>query len=294
MAAKTSRKNALGRGLGALLEDSNTILPDGISSVPNSGAMSEVFLDQIQVNPFQPRTDFDRSALEELSESIKVQGIIQPITVRKLNDNEFQLIAGERRYQASKIAGLKTIPAYVRTADDQQMLEMALIENIQRENLNPIEEAEGYAILNSQHNLSHDDIAKTIGKKRTTVSNALRLLKLPPEIRKSIRNGKISAGHGRAILQKKSVPAMENLWKKIINDSLSVRAAEALVKPKLKTRVVKKIKIHKAPARAIENQLVEIFGTKVKLKPAQVGGSIEITYFSDDDLERIIDLLQSL
>tara|TARA_B100000900_G_scaffold248527_1_gene211543 strand:- start:379 stop:900 length:522 start_codon:yes stop_codon:yes gene_type:complete len=173
-------------------------------------------------------------------------------------------------------------------------MQVALIENIQREDLNAIEEAEGYAILNSKHGLSHDEIANTIGKKRTTISNALRLLRLPPEIRKSIREGKISAGHGRAILQKKTISAMQVFWKKIINESLSVRAAEALVRPLGKVKKIRKVNANKGSTKGIEDKLIEIFGTKVKLKPSQVGGSIEIVYFSDDDLDRILDLLQSL
>ena len=174
------------------------------------------------------------------------------------------------------------------------MREVALIENIQRVNLNAIEEAEGYAVLNSKYDLSHEDIAKTIGKKRTTISNALRLLKLPAEIRKSIRDGKITAGHGRAILQKRTINSMRRLWDKIIKESLSVRKAEELVRPKRKKKKEKSLVVSEVPIREIENELVEIFGTKVKLKPAQIGGSIEIIYFSDDDLERIIDLLQSI
>ena len=174
------------------------------------------------------------------------------------------------------------------------MMQVALIENIQREDLNAIEEAEGYAILNSKHGLSHDEIANIIGKKRTTISNALRLLKLPPEIRKSIREGKISAGHGRAILQKKTISAMQVFWKKIIDESLSVRAAEALVRPLGKVKKIRKVNVKKGSTKGIEDKLIEIFGTKVKLKPSQIGGSIEIVYFSDDDLERILDLLQSI
>ena len=174
------------------------------------------------------------------------------------------------------------------------MMQVALIENIQREDLNAIEEAEGYAILNSKYGLSHDEIANTIGKKRTTISNALRLLKLPPEIRKSIRAGKISAGHGRAILQKKTISAMQIFWKKIINESLSVRSAEALVRPLGKVKKITKVGVKKGSTKGIEDKLIEIFGTKVKLKPSQVGGSIEIVYFSDDDLDRILDLLQSI
>ena len=280
----------LGRGIEALI---NSELNDK-SKKPNSPGVSYINLSDIKPNPDQPRRDFNNTSLDELSRSIKEKGVITPITVRESNKG-YEIIAGERRWRAAKKAKLKSIPAYIlNIGDEAEMMEVALIENIQREDLNPIEEAEGYAVLNSEYNLSHDGIAKTIGKKRTTISNALRLLKLPPEIRKSIRSGEITAGHGRAILQKKSIPAMKNLWKKIVNESLSVRAAESLVKPKPKKKKIKSVIVPKAPIRAIENQLIEIFGTKVKLRPAQIGGSIEIIYFSDDDLERIIDLLQSL
>ena len=280
----------LGRGIEALI---NSELNDK-SIKPNSPGVSYINLSDIKPNPDQPRRDFNNTSLAELSKSIKEKGIITPITVRESNKG-YEIIAGERRWRAAKKAKLKSIPAYIlNIGDEAEMMEVALIENIQREDLNPIEEAEGYAVLNSKYSLSHDGIAKTIGKKRTTISNALRLLKLPPEIRKSIRSGEITAGHGRAILQKKSIAAMKNLWKKIVNESLSVRAAESLVKPKPKKKKIKSVIVPKAPIRAIENQLIEIFGTKVKLKPAQIGGSIEIIYFSDDDLERIIDLLQSL
>ena len=280
----------LGRGIEALI---NSELNDK-SIKPNSPGVSYINLSDIKPNPDQPRRDFNNTSLAELSKSIKEKGIITPITVRESNKG-YEIIAGERRWRAAKKAKLKSIPAYIlNIGDEAEMMEVALIENIQREDLNPIEEAEGYAVLNSKYSLSHDSIAKTIGKKRTTISNALRLLKLPPEIRKSIRSGEITAGHGRAILQKKSIAAMKNLWKKIVNESLSVRAAESLVKPKPKKKKIKSVIVPKAPIRAIENQLIEIFGTKVKLKPAQIGGSIEIIYFSDDDLERIIDLLQSL
>ena len=282
-----SKENKLGMGLGALLSGSSekNTKEDGILFINIS---------QIQPNPKQPRKNFKESELNQLATSIKNQGLIQPIIVRPTNNNQFEIIAGERRWRASQLAGLHEIGCVVRQINDNDILETALIENIQREDLNAIEEAEGYAILNSKHGLSHDEIANSIGKKRVTISNALRLLKLPPEIRKSIRDGKISAGHGRAILQKKTISAMQKFWKKIIDESLSVRAAESHAKPSPKTKKIKKLKIQKGSIKAIENQLVEIFGTKVKLKPAQVGGSIEIVYFSDDDLERIIDLLQSL
>ena len=280
----------LGRGIEALI---NSELSDK-SKKPNSPGVSYINLLDINPNPDQPRRDFNNTSLDELSKSIREKGVITPITVRESNKG-YEIIAGERRWRAAKKAKLKSIPAYIlNIGDEAEMMEVALIENIQREDLNPIEEAEGYAVLNSKYSLSHNGIAKTIGKKRTTISNALRLLKLPPEIRKSIRSGEITAGHGRAILQKKSIAAMKNLWKKIVNESLSVRAAESLVKPKPKKKKIKSVIVPKAPIRAIENQLIEIFGTKVKLKPAQIGGSIEIIYFSDDDLERIIDLIQSL
>ena len=280
----------LGRGINALIDSkANNKLNNS-----NTPGVAYINVKDIKPNPNQPRHDFNNKTLDELSKSIKEKGLITPITIREL-EKGYEIVAGERRWRASKLAKLKSIPAYIINIDSEaEMMEVALIENIQREDLNPIEEAEGYAVLNSKYSLSHDYIAKTIGKKRVTISNALRLLNLPPEIRKSIRNREITAGHGRAILQKKSISAMKTLWKKIISESLSVRSAEALVKPKVKNKKIKKIIVPKGPVRAIENQLIEIFGTKVKLKPAQIGGSIEIIYFSDDDLERIIVLLQSL
>tara|TARA_Y100001970_G_scaffold165022_1_gene201640 strand:+ start:745 stop:1602 length:858 start_codon:yes stop_codon:yes gene_type:complete len=281
---------SLGRGIEAIIGSKI----EGQLKKRNDPGVSYVKVSEVKPNPNQPRRNFDSKALNELSNSINKKGVITPITIRQL-DKGYEIIAGERRWRAAKKAKLKSIPAYVLHIDSEaEMMEVALIENIQRENLNAIEEAEGYAVLNSKYDLSHEYIAKTIGKNRTTISNALRLLKLPLEIRTSIRDGEISAGHGRAILQKKTITSMRRLWKKIIKESLSVRKAEALVRPKRKKKKEKKLLVPKAPIRAIENELVEIFGTKVKLKPSQIGGSIEITYFSDDDLERIIDLLQSL
>ena len=229
--AKTPRKkNALGRGLGALLEDSAkgsvALSTDG----NRAGSINEIALENIQVNPFQPRTHFDREALEELAESIKVQGIIQPITVRKLAENEYQLISGERRFQASKMAGLEAIPAYVRTADDQQMLEMALIENIQRENLNAIEVALSYQRLLSECDLKQEELGERVGKNRTTVNNYLRLLKLPPDVQVGLRDKKISMGHARAIINVEDVDKQLHIFQKIVNEDLSVRKVEQLVR----------------------------------------------------------------
>ena len=280
----------LGKGINAIIN------PDSRKNANSStwSGVNKVKINDIKPNPDQPRRDFDKKSLEELSLSIKNKGIITPITLRK-SGKDYEIVAGERRWRAAKKAKLKSIPAYIiDIKNNSEMMQVALIENIQREDLNAIEEAEGYAILKSKHGLSHDEIANTIGKKRTTISNALRLLKLPPEIRKSIRAGKISAGHGRAILQKKTISAMQVFWKKIINESLSVRAAEALVRPLSKVKKIRKVGVKKGSTKGIEDKLIEIFGTKVKLKPSQVGGSIEIVYFSDDDLERILDLLQSI
>ena len=280
---------SLGRGIEALISSK---VEHKIKKTNDSG-INYVNVSDIKPNPNQPRRNFDSKALNELSNSINEKGVITPITIRQ-SDKGYEIIAGERRWRAAKKAKLKSIPAYVLHIDSEaEMMEVALIENIQRENLNAIEEAEGYAVLNRKYSLSHDDIAKTLGKKRTTISNALRLLKLPAEIRKSIRDGEISAGHGRAILQKKTITSMRSLWQKIKKESLSVRKAESLVRPKSKKKE-KSIELPLASTRAIENELVEIFGTKVKLKPSQIGGSIEIIYFSDEDLERIIDLLQSI
>ena len=210
----------LGKGINAIINPKTKKNKSAVKSASAPG-VSKVKLKDVKPNPNQPRRDFDEKSLEQLSQSIKEKGVITPITLRK-QKNGYEIIAGERRWRAARKANLRSVPAYIiNIKSDSEMMEVALIENIQREDLNAIEEAEGYAILNSKHGLSHDEIANTIGKKRVTISNALRLLKLPPEIRKSIRDGKISAGHGRAILQKKTIPAMQSFWKKIINDSFA-------------------------------------------------------------------------
>ena len=208
-----SKRKALGRGLSALLSDNDntddrlesdlpaaTSMPATTVSTSPTGGIQEIPIEQIEVNPFQPRIHFDQDAIRELSESIKVHGIIQPITVRRLADRQYQLISGERRYQASKLADLKSIPAYIRSADDQQMLEMALIENIQRENLNAIEISLSYQRLISECNLKQDELGERVGKNRATVTNYLRLLKLPPDIQIAVRDNKLSMGHARAII----------------------------------------------------------------------------------------------
>ena len=288
----------LGRGLEALIRPKTERKKSQIvrSASPENPGVAKIPIKSIKPNPNQPRRDFDENALAELAASIKEKGVVTPITVREA-DNGYELVAGERRWRAAKKLRLRAIPAYViAIKNDAEMMEMALIENIQREDLNPLEESEAYAVLNSKFGLSHSAIAKSVGKKRVTVTNALRLLKLPPEIRKSIRVGEISGGHGRAILQAKTAPAMIRLWKKIVIKELSVRAAETLVKSGSKSAIKKKvIQIKSSPQiRAVENQLIEKLGTKVKLRPGKKGGSIEISYFSNEDLDRILDLFESL
>ena len=278
----------LGKGIEALINSNKLNRTNSIDTV------KKITLSKIKPNPNQPRHNFNHDALNELTKSIKEKGVITPITLRKTVDG-YEIIAGERRWRAAKEARLKSIPAHiVNIKNNAEMMELALIENVQREDLNPIEEAEGYAILNSEYKMSHEDIAKSIGKKRVTISNSLRLLRLPIEIRKSIKGGYISAGHGRALLQLKTDKLIKSIFKKIIDESLSVRQVEAIVKKKSTNNKKKKVVLKEASYRAIENQLIEILGTKVKLKPSRIGGSIEIVYFSNEDLERIIDLVKSI
>jgi len=292
------KKTGLGRGLRALLDDSD--LPENdrqsLSNESSSlGSISFVKITQVQVNPFQPRTDFDAEALNELAESIKLQGLIQPITVRQSGQNSYQLISGERRLRASKLAGLTEIPAYVRTANDQQMLEMALIENIQRENLNAIEVALSFQRMIDECNLKQEQLGERVSKNRSTVTNYLRLLKLPPAIQASIRDKEISMGHARALISVEDVDKQLYLFQEIINRGLSVRNVEELV------RQVQSFGKGKKPAKAsgmsfqymkIQDDLASKFSTNVKLKLNEKGrGSIEIGFMSDDDLNRILEML---
>ncbi len=282
------------------MEDSTTNVSENITGSRVHGNMSEIPLDQIQVNPFQPRTHFDREALEELADSIKVQGIIQPITVRKLNDQEFQLISGERRFQASKIAGLEKIPAYIRTADDQQMLEMALIENIQRENLNAIEVALSYQRLLSECNLKQEELGTRVGKNRTTVNNYLRLLKLPLDVQAGLRDKKISMGHARAIINVEDVDKQLDIYNSILKDDLSVRKVEQLVRDLMHSSEKKPAKSsakdspqRKYEVQQLQQKLSSHFGTRVQLKAdGQYRGEIKIPFVSTEDLNRILEIIE--
>ncbi|MGN6179681.1 MAG: ParB/RepB/Spo0J family partition protein [Mucilaginibacter sp.] len=295
------KRNALGKGLSALLNDTPNVhaqqKPAAVSSpeINSLGSVNEIKVAEIQVNPFQPRTEFDEQALKELSESIKLQGLIQPITVRRVNANNYQLISGERRLRASKLAGLVTIPAYVRTANDQQMLEMALIENIQRENLNAIEVALSFQRMIDECNLKQEELGDRVSKNRSTVTNYLRLLKLPPAIQSSIRDGQISMGHARALINIDDPAKQLFIHQHIIKDGLSVRKVEELARDAQQHRAqAKKGTPETAPyaLQKIEDDLASKFSTRVKLKVSKQGkGIIEIPFLSEDDLNRILEML---
>ncbi len=296
------RRNALGRGLSALLEDNDNMESEDRSlrqrdEVIRTNSLHEISLDSIETNPYQPRDYFDEEALQELSDSILLHGIIQPITVRKLTDKSFQLISGERRYQASKLAGLDKIPAYVRMANDQQMLEMALIENIQRENLNSIEIALSYQRLLSECQLKQEELGDRVGKKRTTVNNYLRLLKLPPDIQLGLKEDKISMGHARAIINIEDIDLQLAIYKKILEEGLSVRKVEELVRNQdLSKKKEPKEEVSKelpSEYKQLQQSLSSHFGTKVHVKNnGKNKGEIKIPYVSVEDLNRILEILQ--
>ncbi|MBM3401114.1 MAG: ParB/RepB/Spo0J family partition protein [Bacteroidetes bacterium] len=292
------KKTGLGRGLRALLDDSD--LPENdkqqISNEnPSLGSISSVRISQVQVNPFQPRTDFEPEALQELADSIKIQGLIQPITVRQSGQHSYQLISGERRLRAAKLAGLTEIPAYIRTANDQQMLEMALIENIQRENLNAIEVALSFQRMIDECNLKQEQLGERVSKNRSTVTNYLRLLKLPPVIQAAIRDKKISMGHARALISVENVEKQIYLFQEIVNRGISVRKVEELVRQLQnfgKGRKSVKSGGLSFQYMKIQDDLASKFSTNVKLKLSDKGrGSIEIGFMSDEDLNRILEML---
>jgi len=295
------KRNALGRGLSALLNDTENVQQNksnapAVSEVKNAGSVNEIALAEIETNPFQPRTDFEPQALAELSDSIKLQGLIQPITVRRMSANSYQLISGERRFRASKLAGLTHVPAYVRTANDQQMLEMALIENIQRENLNAIEVALSFQRMIEECNLKQEELGDRVSKNRSTVTNYLRLLRLPPGIQAAIRDGQISMGHAKALLTLDD-PARQLFYHQmIVKDGLSVRAAEEMVRntqqPRAKTDA-KRAEPVSFQIQKIQDDLASKFSTRVKLKVNSQGkGAIEIPFLSQDDLGRILEILE--
>ncbi len=295
------KRSGLGKGLSALLSDNDAIEKEQQGSLLPQVATSSVFeipVLEIAANPFQPRTHFDVDALNELSESIRIQGIIQPVTVRRLADRQYQLISGERRLQASKLAGLLTIPAYVRTANDQQMLEMALIENIQRENLNAIEIALSYQRLISECQLKQEELGDRVGKKRTTVNNYLRLLRLPVDIQAAIKDEKISMGHARAIVNVEKADVQLAIFNRIVEEQLSVRQVEELVRklanhePDENRSPSKAESPFGADLKAVQQKLSGFFGTKTAIKVRKDNqGEIRVPFASIDDLNRLLDIL---
>jgi ParB family chromosome partitioning protein len=298
--AQAVKKQALGRGLSALLKD-----PDNdIKSVSDKNAdkvvgnIIELELDVIEINPFQPRSNFNEDSLNELATSIKELGVIQPITVRRLAFNTYQLISGERRLRASKIAGLSVIPAYIRIANDNESLVMALVENIQRHDLDPIEIALSYQRLIDEIQLTQEQMSDRVGKKRSTIANYLRLLKLDPIIQTGIRDGFISMGHGRAMINIENQDVQSDIYHKIVSQNLSVRETETLVKnyqESLKPKAISKVK----PSTFVVNDdekksFTNYFGAKVDVKVAGNGkGKITIPFHSEEDFNRIIKLIKS-
>ena len=293
--AKATKKQALGRGLSALLKESSHVISATDKNADKVvGSIIEIGLDLIDVNPYQPRTYFDEEALVELANSIKELGVIQPITVRKLDGNKFQLVSGERRFRASKLIGNKKIPAYIRLANDQEMLEMALVENIQRKNLDPIEVALSYQRLIDEIQLTQEELSTRVGKKRSTVTNYLRLLKLDPILQTGMRDGFISMGHGRAMINIQNTEDQFAIYEKILREKLSVRQTEDLVK-NLKSGTNTKPSKKKVPSyiKTSIHGISEYFGHKIDITVSSNGkGKILIPFHSEEDFNRIKNLLK--
>jgi ParB family chromosome partitioning protein len=299
--AKATKKQALGRGLSALLKDPDNDIKTAKDKNADQvvGNIVELDLDAIEVNPFQPRTSFNEDALKELATSIKELGVIQPITVRKTDFNKYQLVSGERRYRASKIVGLKTIPAYIRIANDQESLEMALVENIQRQDLDPIEIALSYQRLIEEIDLTQEQMSDRIGKNRSTIANYLRLLKLDPIIQTGMRDGFLSMGHGRSLINVDDTEIQLKIYEKIIEDSLSVRDTEQLVrsyqkngKSNLQSSKSATPKIPQEIQSSVKD-FSSYFGAKVDVKLNKKGnGKLIIPFSSEEDFKRLQKLIK--
>ena len=293
-------KEALGKGIRSLLQSidadlkttSGELKPSVVETVTN---MLRVTLDQIETNPRQPRHDFDEQALQELAQSIRLHDIIQPVTVSKLPSGKYRLISGERRFRAAKIAGLKDIPAYVRQADDQQLLELALLENLQREDLNAMEIALSYKRMMEELNYTQEQVAERMGKERSTVANYIRLLKLPPDIQVAVRSNQLSMGHARALINVDTVDKQLYLFGEIKNKGLSVRQTEELVRRLYKENIPVKNSVKPTLPEAfkrIEDNLASHFSTRVKLNHNKKGeGNISIEYYSLQELNKLLDQL---
>ena len=293
---KNPKKKALGRGLSAILQSPDTdITSKDISGEFVAGAIASLPLHQIDSNPFQPREEFNEEALNELADSIREQGIIQPITVRKMGYDKYQLISGERRLKASKIAGLNEIPCYIRIANDQQMLEMALVENIQRENLNALEVAISYQRLIDECNLTQEELSKSVGKNRSTITNYIRLLKLPAEVQVAVRDNKISMGHARALINIDDELTQTTILKNIILKDLSVREVEEIARNLNKQGTTPKEKVIveiPSDVQDFRDLVAERFNTKVNVSLSSKGkGNIVISFSSQKQLKNILEEL---
>jgi ParB family chromosome partitioning protein len=287
MNSNSDKKPALGRGLSAILQNSETDVTS--AKTAPAGSVSEILLTSIETNPFNPRTNFEKEALFDLRESILEHGIIQPLTVRKMGHDKYQLISGERRYRASQLAGLKKVPAYIRIANDQNMLEYALVENIQREDLNAIEIALSYERLLSECELTQEELSEKISKSRSNIANYIRLLKLPSEIQAGLRDRQISMGHARALLAIDSAEEQLIQFRAIIADKLSVRAVEEKVKNE-KSKSTNTSKAH--PAVETKKDLSKYYDTPIKISQSANGsGKILMNFSSEEEFQRLIKLL---
>lgn len=287
MNSNSDKKPALGRGLSAILQNSETDVTSARTAP--AGSVSEILLTSIETNPFNPRTNFEKEALFDLRESILEHGIIQPLTVRKMGHDKYQLISGERRYRASQLAGLKKVPAYIRIANDQNMLEYALVENIQREDLNAIEIALSYERLLSECELTQEELSEKISKSRSNIANYIRLLKLPSEIQAGLRDRQISMGHARALLAIDSAEEQLIQFRAIIADKLSVRAVEERVKNE-KSKSTNTSKAH--PAVETKKDLSKYYDTPIKISQSANGsGKILMNFSSEEEFQRLIKLL---
>ncbi len=298
MTSNPKKRSALGKGLGALLDNASIDITTTTSSV--TGGVALLPISSIEANPFNPRTNFEKEALEELSQSIRIHGIIQPLTVRKLGRDNYQLISGERRFRASQLAGLKEVPAYVRVANDQAMLEMALVENIQREDLNAVEVALSYQLLIDEIGLTQEQLAQKISKSRSSITNHLRLLKLPAEIQLGVRDNLISMGHARALVSAGEENRQLDLYRQVIDFQLSVRDLEELIRtglskeePVSTASSAKNYPIELTVQQDVfKHHLSDRIASKVDIKKTAAGnGKITINFSSETDLNRIIELL---
>ena len=291
MSSKPTKQPALGRGLGALLENSNTDITS-ISNVPSS-SIAMILIEEIEANPFNPRTHFEKEALNELCKSIETYGIIQPLTVRKLGRDKYQLISGERRFRASQLIGIRDVPCYIRIANDQAMLEMALVENIQRENLNAIEIAVSYERLLEECSFTQEQLSEKIAKSRSNIANHVRLLKLPIEIQSAVRDNLVSMGHARALVSINDKEEQMTAFHQIISEKLSVRDVENLVKLPIKKNTTQKINFLSEDDATQEYFLSDRLGSKIKIQKSEFGkGKIIIQFKSEADLQRLISLLK--